>query len=292
MDWNQVKVFAAVASAGTLSGAARDLGMSQPTVGRYIEALEQSLNVRLFDREPRGYAITAAGKQLLPQVAAMERAAYSIKDTSNQNQDQMTGTVRITAAEMSSRFIGRRLSEVRERLPGINLEVLTTNRTVNMSRREADIAIRAAMPKTGDLRVKQVYTGHMAIYAGHDYAAAHPVAYSNKRYDSCDWVTMMGRFSADIQYKKFLESKNVNRFPIKCASAHTVVEAVIGGAGLALMYTEYASDIPGLVQVSPVIEELNLTFWMVAHAEVLAQPKVRAVWDWLDEILIRNSSDI
>ncbi|MBL4906356.1 MAG: LysR family transcriptional regulator [Sneathiella sp.] len=288
MDWNQIKVFAAVAAAGSLSGAARELRMSQPTVGRYVDALEQTLNVRLFDREPRGYAITVAGERLLPQVATMERAAYALKDTSNSPVDQMTGTVRITASEMSSRFIGRRLADLRDSLPGVCIEVLTTNKIVNMSRREADIAIRASMPTTGDLRVKQVFTGHMAAYASREYVTAHPEVLTEERYSACDWIVMMGRYAADIPFKQTLAERNVTHFPIQCASVHTMVEAVLGGAGAALLFTEYAADIPDLIQVSPVIDDLDLAFWMVAHAEVLAQPRVRAVWNWLDKIFSQD----
>jgi len=289
MDWNQIKVFAAVASMGSLSGAARELGISQPTAGRYVEALEKELNVRLFDREPRGYAITAEGERLLPQVAAMERAAYALTEIQNLSNDQLVGTVRVTAAEFSSRFIARRLADMREQLPGISLEMLTTNKTVNMSRREADIAIRASLPTSGDLRAKPAYTCHMAAYASRAYVDAHPEVLTEERYNVCDWIVLLERFAADSAFKSFLrEKKQVNRFPIQCASIHTVLEAVLGGAGAALLFTEYASDIPDLVQVSPIIDELEMTFWMVAHTEVLVQPRVRAVWDWLDKTMRRD----
>lgn len=293
MDWNQIKVFSAVATAGSLSGAARELGMSQPTVGRHVEALEKILNVRLFDRQPRGYTITAAGERLLPKVAAMEQAAFSIQDAVDPSDDRLTGTVRITATEMSSRFIGRRLAALRDTLPGIRLEVLTTNKTVNMSRREADIAIRSRMPTSGDLRVKQVFTAHLAAYTSREYAQDHPEAFTEERYSACDWVVMRGYFGedqvgVDHVFKKMLSEKNVQNFPIQCTSVHTLVETVLGGAGVALLFTEYASDISGLVQVSPVMDDLDTTFWLVAHAEVLAKPGVRAVWDWLDTMMAQN----
>jgi len=288
MDWNQLKVFSAVVTTGSLSGAARELGMSQPTVGRHVEALEKKLNVRLFERQPRGYAITAAGERLLPKVAAMENAAFAIKDAIDPLEDHMTGTVRITATEMSSRFIGRRLVEMRESAPDICLEVLTTNKTVNMSRREADIAIRSNMPTTGDLRIKQVFTAHLAAYASEEYVRNHPEVLTEDRFRACDWVIMLNHSSADLTFKKVLLDKNVRKFPIQCTSVHTLVEAVLGGAGPALLFTEYASDVAGLVQVSPVIDELDTTFWLVAHAEVLAQPRVRAVWDWLGGIMSKR----
>ncbi|MEH6405242.1 MAG: LysR family transcriptional regulator [Sneathiella sp.] len=285
MDWNQLKVFLAVASNGSLSGAARELGMSQPTVGRHVEALETALNVRLFDRKPRGYAITAAGERLLPKVSAMENAAFAIKDATDPRDDQMIGTVRITATEMSSRFIGRRLVEMRENAPDICLEVLTTNKTFNMSRREADIAIRSEMPTSGDLRIKQVFTAHIAAYASEAYVQSHPEVLTEDRFTDCDWVVILAQSSADVTFKKVLLDRKVQNFPVQCTSVHTLVEAVLGGAGPALLFTEYAADVAGLVQVSPVMDELDTTFWLVAHAEVLAQPRVRAVWDWLDQIL-------
>ena len=197
MDWNQIKIFAAVASEGSLSGAARLLGMSQPTVGRHIEALESCLNVRLFEREARGYVLTGAGERLLPQVTNMERAALAIDDIAGGVSDRLEGTVRITAPEMSSRFFGRRLAGLQQDLPGINIEFLTTNRLVNMSRREADIAIRPVMPDQGDLRIKQAYVGQVAIYGSQEYIDAHPESRTEQRYRSCNWVVMKRKTCAE-----------------------------------------------------------------------------------------------
>ncbi|RED45080.1 LysR family transcriptional regulator [Aestuariispira insulae] len=291
MDWNHIKIFAAVANQGSLSGAARLLGMSQPTVGRHIEALEKALNVRLFDREAKGYVLTCAGERLLPQVSAMERAAITIDDIATGTADRLEGVVRITSPEMASRFFGRRLVGLRQQLPDIQIEFLTSNKVLNLSRREADIAIRPVMPDHGDLRIKQAYMGQLAVYGCSDYIKAHPQALTEERYQACDWVTMKHGFVLNQLDRWLMETKRIRHNPIQCTSVHTLVEAVLGGAGLAMLFTKHADEIPGLMQASPVIREMDQQFWLVAHAEVLAQPRVRAVWDWLDTMLSEEFED-
>ena len=228
MDWNHIKIFAAVANQGSLSGAARILGMSQPTVGRHIEALEKALNVRLFDRESHGYVLTCAGERLLPQVSAMERAALTIDDIAGGTADRMEGVVRITSPEMASRFFGRRLAALRAELPGIQIEFLTSNKTLNLSRREADIAIRPVMPDHGDLRMKQAYLGQLAVYGCSDYINAHPEALTEERYRSCDWITMKQGHVLNRLDRWIMEGKT---HPVKPDPLHIGPHIGRGGPG-------------------------------------------------------------
>ena len=157
-----------------------------------------------------------------------------------------------------------------------------------MSRREADIAVRAGFPTQGDLRVKKILTTTPAVYAAPDYVDRHPEALTEDRYRACRWVDMLRHEGDPVShYDEFLKRMGVEPV-IRSASAHAAVEAAIGGAGLAILLAEFAVDLPELMRVSPLITELERPLWMVAHADVLAQPRVRAVWDWLDANLART----
>ena len=288
MDWNDAKVFSVVASCGSLSAAARQLKLSQPTVGRHIEALELALNSRLFDRGPRGYSLTDAGRELLPHVHDMERAALAVLDHSHDSRNLAAGTVRLAVPQVTSSYLSGHLAGLRRDLPQIEIELEAKNDFVNMSRREADIALRTQMPKSGDLRVKHAYSVEIGLFASPDYLAAHPQAMTEERYSACDWVALH-RDISPTSIDWLMGKLGTNRPKIRCATANNVHLAAEGGAGLCMGTIAYLRGNPRLVQIGPPVEELRFDYWMVSHTELLnRQTRVRAVWDWLDGLFERE----
>ncbi|MFD2207519.1 LysR family transcriptional regulator [Kiloniella antarctica] len=282
MKWNDLRVFSVVASAGSLSAAARELGISQPTVGRHIDSLEATLNKRLFDRQSRGYVLSDQGLELLPKVEAMERAAFAIEESS---QSDLSGVIKLAIPEITSRFLGKRLLPLQKLYPGLTIEIATSNQFVNLSRREADIALRTELPSQGDLRTKRVMSTQAAVYASHQYLADNPQALSDARYNDCDWILPLKEVTskqASSWYAQHIREKNIR---YRCGSLHVMMDLALSGAGLILWTTGYAKDVPGLKKVSPAIPSQNRDYWLVAHSEALNQPRIRAVWDWLVELL-------
>ncbi|RED54158.1 LysR family transcriptional regulator [Aestuariispira insulae] len=288
MDWNDAKVFSVVASCGSLSAAARQLGMSQPTVGRHVEALERALDSRLFDRGPRGYSLTEQGRELLPHIYNMERAALAVMDHGGNSENQIHGLVRLAVPQVTSSYLTRFLHDMLAELPGIEIELEAKNDFVNMARREADIALRTEMPQSGDLRVKHAYSVEIGIFGSPEYVAAHPEARSEERFTKCEWVALQRDVSA--RSVDWLTRKMDGRRPrIRCATAAHVHSAAEHGAGLCMGTIAYLKDNPRLELVSPPVSELRYDYWLVSHAELLnRQKRVRAVWDWLDALFERE----
>jgi DNA-binding transcriptional LysR family regulator len=168
VQWDDLRIFIAVIETGSLSAAARRLKLSQPTVGRRILALEASLGTRLFDRLPRGYALTAAGSALRPIAADMAVAADAIERQRPTLEDSMGGTVRIAAGSWMSRFLSYHAAELSDGLPGVSLEVFNAYQFANLARREADLALRNRRPEDGRLAVRRLPHPSYAIYGHRD----------------------------------------------------------------------------------------------------------------------------
>ena len=279
VSWNDLRVFAAVVQKGTLSAAGRHLGLSQPTIGRHIDNLEKALNKKLFDRGSRGYQLTEQGLELLPHIEAMERASNAIEE---QDQDKLAGIVRLSLPEITSRYLGKRLLPLQKLYPDIKLEIATSNQFVNLSRREADIALRTELPAQGDLRTKLAFKTQAAIFASHQYVNQNPAALTGERYQNCEWIVPIDGCSSKQATEWYQEQISPSRISYRCASFHVMMDLALAGAGLILWTSGYARDHVGLVRVSEEITSQQRDYWLVAHSEVLENPRVRVIWDWLN----------
>ncbi|WP_085904886.1 LysR family transcriptional regulator [Kiloniella majae] len=287
MHWNDLKVFAAVVQKGSLSAAGRYLGLSQPTIGRHIDSLEKALNKKLFNRGSKGYVLTEQGLELLPHIEAMERASLAIEE---HDQSEISGIVRLSLPEITSRYLGKRLLPLQKLYPDIKLEIATSNQFVNLSRREADIALRTELPAQGDLRTKLAFRTQAAIFASHQYTKLNPAALTEERYQNCDWIVpIWGRASkqAEDWYK---DKMHTSRVAYRCASFHVMMDLALAGAGLILWTSGYAKDHAGLVRVSEEITSQQRDYWLVSHSGALEQPRVRAVWDWISTLFEQERS--
>lgn len=155
-DWNRARAFLVTAEEGSLSAAARALGMTQPTLGRQVTALEEELGLVLFERVGRGLVLTQAGTQLMGHVRAMGEAAVGVSLAASGQAQAASGHVAVTASEVYSSWLMPRIARrLRDLAPGITLEVVASNEIRDLRRREADIAIRNARPEEPDLIAKR-----------------------------------------------------------------------------------------------------------------------------------------
>jgi DNA-binding transcriptional LysR family regulator len=166
LDWDDVRVFLAVARHGSLRAAGRALGLSQPTMGRRLAAFEATFGgPTLFDRLPEGLRLNAAGEQLIPAAESVERAALMLERRRAATSPALSGTVRVSVGEWAAGFLARCLSGPGTPLPsGITLELVESRQTANLARREADLAVRHHPPESGDLYVSKVGTFAAAVY--------------------------------------------------------------------------------------------------------------------------------
>ena len=170
--WDELRTFLEVARDGTLSGAARRLGLTQPTVGRHIDALEDALGVTLFTRSPRGLTPTAAANALVPHSEAMAAAAAALARSGSSAAAVDRGVVRVTASEiMSAEALPAIFAGFRARHPGIAIELAVTNRNQDLARGDADIAVRMIRPTQSGLVARRIGSTRIRLYAHRDYLA-------------------------------------------------------------------------------------------------------------------------
>ena len=165
-DWNQIRAFIVSAEAGSLSAAARALKQTQPTLSRQVTGLEQSLGVTLFERGHRKLQLTAAGVTLLDHARTMAEAANGISLAASGESQAIEGRVSITATELlATYYLPSMLRKLREKAPGIVVDVVASDEVRDLIRREADIAIRHTQPMQPDLIARRVGTLQARIYA-------------------------------------------------------------------------------------------------------------------------------
>ncbi|RED46212.1 LysR family transcriptional regulator [Aestuariispira insulae] len=281
MDWNDIRFFLSVAENGTLSAAAKALNVSQPTVGRRMDALEQVVGRRLFERSQQGFSLTAAGEILLPHALRMQAEALSFLKHPGGAEDDLSGPVRIRLGELTSRFFASHLHEFRARYPKIQIELETSYELADLSRKEVDIAMVDTLPGHGDITVKKLAHYTHAVYGARSYVAEHPEAFTEDRYSKCDWITAEVRGDCGADHAWVMGKIGPNRPSVTCRTFNGLFAALEGGAGLAVCSIFSLEDNPNVVRVSEKVEELSFEAWLVAHRDLLALPRVRVLWDWL-----------
>ncbi|WP_179953978.1 LysR family transcriptional regulator [Denitrobaculum tricleocarpae] len=287
MNWDDVRVFCAVARLGTLSAAARELKLSQPTVGRRIQSLEESLSARLFDKRPDGFVLAPAGIELLPLAEQMTRSADVIQRRRDSFSEELTGTLRISTPEQMAMFLTEQLPDLRAALPEIEWEVAVSHVQVNLTRREADLLIRECLPENSSLISRKLGRVAYAVYGAHDYVERFPQSRTDARFDLCDWVGY-DEAHAHFGSQKWLD-KHRDRTPeTRTNNGLVLVEAVRRGCGLAVLPCYAAETVTGLQRVSPVIPELVVDQWLLVHRDLLRTPRVRAAIDVIVELFKRH----
>ena len=282
-NWDDLRIFAAIASEGSLSAAARRLKLSQPTMGRRLQALEAGLGAKLLERVGGGpggnYVLTPKGAELLPMVERMVAAGEDIERARPDFAEHATGTVRVASGPLTIRFIARRLPELLDELPGIEIELASSYSLINLSRREADIALRNRRPEEGRLAMRGIPQPSYAVFGAKTYVARHPAAATEARYEQCRWIGFDDTRGHSDSFQWLCA--RIGRVPqIRCSNAGTILDALITGAGLAVLPCFLGKEEPSLAQLTPPIEELDREgLWLVVHEDMRDRPRVRLAAD-------------
>ena len=285
-DWNQARAFLATAEHGSLSAAARELGQTQPTIGRQVSALEDSLGVALFDRAGRGLILTDAGRELLTHVREMAEAAARIPLTASGQSQALRGKVSITASDVfSTRLLPAILADLARAAPDIEIEVISANDLRDLSRREADIAIRHVRPTEPQLTARLLGEGHGHFYASPDYLDRRGRPRSRAELAGHDFVgfadaNRMVHTLAGLGIPITLE-----RLKYRSDSGLVLWEMVRAGMGLGLMSADIALDTPDVELVLPGDEAFDYPVWLVTHRELHSARRIRVVFDHLAEAI-------
>lgn len=289
LNWDDVRVFCAVARHGTLSAAARELQLSQPTVGRRIQSLEAALSARLFDRHPDGFVLAAAGEELLPLAEQMTRSADVIQRRRESFAENLTGTVRVSTAEMMTGFLSRHLLELKSALPEVEWELFVSHLQANLTRREADISIRECLPDSSGLVSRKLGRMAYAVYGLDDYVERFPESLTEQRFEACSWVgydEAHGYFSQ----QRWLDKRRARPPETRSTNGFVIVDAVRRGCGLGVLPCFLGDADERLRRVTPVLSDLILDQWLLVHRDLLKTPRVRAAIDAIVELFKRQEA--
>ena len=286
-DWNQVRAFLATVEEGTLSGAARALRLTQPTLGRQVAALEESLNITLFERVGKSLILTQAGMDLLEHVRAMGEAANRISLSAAGHVQEVQGEVRISVADSYAAYIlPDILKRLRKEAPGLTIDIVAENRVSDLRRREADIAIRHMRPEDPELIGKRLRDGTGSFYASTDWLDRNG---RPKTLAELEKIEMIGidqpeRMVAELN-KRGIPVSHMN-FLIRTLNSVVAWEMVRRGLGVGVGSDLVAAGTPEVEKLQ--IEELApITFpnWLVTHRELRNSRRIRVVFDLLAEEL-------
>lgn len=290
LNWDDMRVFLAVARKRSLSAAARSLKVTQPTVGRRLRALEETLAVRLFDRLPDGFAPTSAGQELIPLAEEMERTAEALQRRQASLADRVSGTVRVSVTELTAQFLADQIAGLRERLPDIELEIAVSHLSANLSKREADLVLRECLPDQAGLIVRKLGDFRYAVYGSVDFVRNHTVAMTEGRYTECDWVAFDEQHAYFTQ-QKWLAQKLGNKAAALRVNNGSLLHSVVrNDGGLGVLPCFIGDRDPSLVRVTPPLTEIVSTKHIIVHPDLRRVPSVRAVMDELVDLFRRETS--
>jgi DNA-binding transcriptional LysR family regulator len=277
MDWDDVRVFLAVAREGSMRAAGRALGLSQPTIARRLAAFEATFGgPSLFDRLPEGLRLNAAGEQLVAAAEGIEDAVLTLERRRAAASPALSGTVRVATGECAAGFLARCLSAPTTTAlpPGITLELVDELRQrANLVRRQADMALRHEPPESGDFYVSKAGTFACAVYRRRGAQAAAWVSYTEEQahWAPARWV------------QRQIEETGMP-VALRASSMLMRVEAIRAGTGRGELPCYIGDGHPLLERLTPPIPEIAAEYWIIVHRDLRRAPCVRAVIDWVKAV--------
>jgi DNA-binding transcriptional LysR family regulator len=280
LDWNDLQYCLAVARDGTVSAAAKKLGVDHATIIRRIDRLERDLGAKLFARRKTGYELTDAGRRASGMAEAIESQIRGGHAEISGGAARLAGTVRIGAPDgFGSFFLAPRLGPLAERHPDLQLELVATARLFSLSKREADIAISLALPREGRIFGRKLLDYRLFLYASRDHLARCGEIKTREDIKSRRLIGYISEllFTPELDYlPQILPGLSAQ---IRSANLIAQLQAVLAGLGIAVLPRFLAQNFPSLVAILP--EEIAITrgFYLLMHADGRDFPQVRAVAD-------------
>jgi DNA-binding transcriptional LysR family regulator len=288
IDWDQVRVFLAVARAGQLAGAAARLGLDVSTVSRRLDRLEDELGVHLFDRTREGTIATAAAEAMLPAAEDMERGLAQFAAAVDAVETTAEGVVRLTAPPgLADAFIAPLLGRFRERFPRVVVELDASIGYADLTRREADLALRGTRPRSGDLLAVKLVATRALPMTSPAYAAELGRL---RRWRDARWIT----YAADLAHIPTARwvSEHAGVAPVlRTSHFSSQIAAAAAGVGVTLASEPYRFVRPlAVVAIARALQPSWDTLpvedlWLVGHRALRTVPRVAALWDFLAEHL-------
>ena len=289
-SWDDLQFFLAVARSGQLSTAARQLCTSHATVSRRIDRLEFSLQVKLFERNPRGYVLTATGQRFIDTAEKMEQETERLQSDLIAGAMAQRGVVRISAPEgFANFFLTTILQDFRARHPHISLELVTIQQIMSLSRKEADIAVVLDPPKAGPYFSEKLTDYHLQIYGARSYLAANPAVVSRKDLPNHAFIGYIEDmiFAPGLDYLGDIHPRIRPQF--QSSSIFAQLTATRNGLGLCVLPFFIARHHPELERVLGGEVDLCRHYWITCHRDLREAARVRTVIKFLVEAVRRNA---
>ncbi|HHL22817.1 MAG TPA: LysR family transcriptional regulator [Aliiroseovarius sp.] len=285
-DWTLLRSFRAVAETGSLSAAARRLGLSQPTLGRHVQALEKALGLELFRRTRAGLEPTEDALRILPEAEAMARAAARLSLAAAGRAESLAGTVRITASVIVAHFLlPPILARIRRRLPEVALELVPSDTTENLLLREADIALRMFRPRQPDVITRHVAEIPLGLYAARSYLDRAGRPQTREELLRLDFVGYDRNETIITEMRRLGLEVDRGFFPLRCDDQAAHWQLVRAGCGVGGMQTVIGDADPLTERLMPDLPLGRIPLWLAAPSALRNSARIRRVWDMLTEEL-------
>ena len=281
-SWDYLATFLAVIRSGSLSGASRELQVTQPTVRRHIEELEAQLCTTLFSRSPNGLTPNPSAWAILPYAESMQGSADALARAASGEAGAVAGTVRLTCSEVIAAEVAPRIvAPLLAVHPGLNIEIAATDRTQDLLRRDADLAVRMTRPTQAALVARHVGDIALGLYASRSYLADRPSPMTLGDLEDSHLLIAGDRDDAIGAGLKALGSDiSKLRFALRTDSSLVQLASLRAGLGIGVCQVGLAAREPELVAVCPGVS-FKLPTWIVMHEDLRNQPRVRVVFDRL-----------
>ncbi|GGB41526.1 LysR family transcriptional regulator [Roseibium aquae] len=288
MNWDDIRIFLAVARSGQILAAGKRLGLNHATVARRLSALEAGLNAKLFDRSTSGSVLTEKGARFLARAEQIEADMLAAQADLADTEIGVSGTVRIGAPDgFGVAFLAPRLGALTEQHPDLTVQLVPVPRSFSLSRREADIAITVERPEHGRLIAGKLVDYALGLYASKDYLARNSTPATQKDLASHRLIGAVEDliYAPALNYFEDFAKAWPARFEIASALGQT--EAVKAGAGIGILHAFIARSEPDLVPVLPDIR-VERAYWTVCHESTRSLRPVSTALEFLNRIVAEN----
>ena len=279
--WDDLRIFLAAFREGSCAAAGARLGVNQSTISRRIAALEGDLGVRLFDRLPEGLVPTAAAEEIVPRAELFEATAAELVDAVEGIDTRLAGVVRIALPEMiAAELVAPALPGFLREHAGLRVELIAGDTIVDLTRREADLALRFVRPESGDLVVRRVATLRFGVFGSKEYLAEHR-GKSVEDLAWLDWDTTKTHLPDAVWlHAVFPQVEPV----LRTSSLGVRLRATRGGVGVSVLAQPLAERYPELEAIDALPPIPEIPVWLVGHRALRNLPRIKAVWAFLEEL--------
>ena len=290
VPWNDLQDFLAIARSGQLARAAAAMGVDATTIGRRLRRLEARLGRTLFEQTREGQVLTEAGEALLAQVERMARAADAI--ASDGAAGTLTGVLRVSVSEgFGAFFVARHLPAFASEHPGLTVDLVASSGFLSPSRREADVAVLLARPRSGPLVAAKLSDYALHLYAARDYLTRHPAptrATLGTAHRLVGYIPDL-LYAPELRYLDDIDARLVPH--LRSSSIQAQARLIESGAGIGVLPHFIAGANPALVRVLPDIS-IRRAFWLVTHRDTRRLARVRVFRAWLADLVARHRAEL